>query len=130
MTVTEEIQKVKDAVNYYMEGAIKRDYEFLMKGWHPKCQMFGLDTEKQLKVYEQSFWKENFAKSIDNSEYKRTSKILDFDIHGTAASAKVKTVVESSKGTTIFIDYLSLLRIDGKWWIVNKIFDTKFTPKE
>lgn len=130
LTEQKELEKVKEAVNYYADGAIKRDFEYLTKGWHEDCQMMGLNAEGKLAKYDTTFWKEGFAKPIDDPEYKRESEILNVDIHGTAASAKVKTVVESSNGKLIFMDYLNLLKIDGKWWIVNKIFDTTRQPKK
>ncbi|NHJ47275.1 MAG: nuclear transport factor 2 family protein [Asgard group archaeon] len=131
LTDEQELLKVKEAVNYYANGAIKRDFEYLSKGWHKDCQMFGLNPEGKLAIYDLSFWKEGFAKPLDDDpEYKRVSKILNVDIHGIAASAKVETVVESSKGKVIFMDYLNHLKIDGKWWIVNKIFDAIRKPKE
>jgi hypothetical protein len=131
LTDEQELLKVKEAVNYYAKGAIKRDFEYLSKGWHKDCRMFGLNQEGNLAINDLSFWKKGFTKPLpDDPEYKRTSKILNVDIHGTAASAKVKTVVESSKGKVIFMDYLNLLKIDGKWWIVNKIFDTIRKPME
>jgi len=70
------------------------------------------------------------ATPIDDPDYKRSSEILNVDVHGGAASAKIKTVVESSKGTMIFMDYLNFLKIEDKWWIVNKIYDAEFTPKK
>jgi len=123
MTTKEELSKVEEAVNYYIKGAIKRDFEYLAKGWHDKAKMFGIGKEKKLVIYDKSFWKENLEKPIDDPKYKRTSEILSVDIVGTIASAKVKTVVESSKGSVIFMDLLNLLKINDSWQIVNKIFD-------
>jgi hypothetical protein len=129
MTEEKELLKVKEAVNYYADGAIKRDFEYLAKSWHEKCQMIGLNQQSELAIYDLNFWKEGLAKPIA-SDVKRTSEILSIDIHGVAASAKVKTIVDSSESEIIFIDYLNLLKIDGKWWIVNKIWDTTVNPKK
>ncbi|NHJ41262.1 MAG: nuclear transport factor 2 family protein [Asgard group archaeon] len=129
LTDKNELAKVKEAVNYYADGAIKRDADYIAKAWHPDCKMFGLNQEGKLAINDINFWKEGLKKPIEDPEYKRTSEILEVDIAGTAASAKVKTVVDSSKGKIIFIDYLNLLKIDDKWWIVNKIFDATRKPK-
>ena len=126
MTTKEELAKVEEAVSYYMKGAIKRDFEHLAKGWHDEAKMFGMDKEKKLVIYDKDFWKKSFEKSIDDPKYKRTSEILSVDIVGTIASAKVKTVVKSSKGSVIFMDLLNLLKINDKWQIVNKIYDATY----
>jgi len=130
MTTKEELTKVEEAVSYYMKGAIKRDFEYLAKGWHDEAKMFGIDKEKKLVIYDKKFWKENFEKPIEDPKYKRTSEILSVDIVGTIASAKVKTVVESSKGSVIFMDLLNLLKINDSWQIVNKIYDATYELKE
>ncbi len=123
MTTKEELARVEEAVNYYIKGTIERDFEFLAKGWHDEAKMFGIDKEKKLVIYDKNFWKESLGKPLDDPKYKRTSEILSVDIVGTIASAKVKTVVEHSKGSVIFMDLLNLLKINDSWQIVNKIYD-------
>ncbi len=126
MTTKEELARVEKAVNHYIKGTIKRDFEFLAKGWHDEAKMFGIDKEKKLVIYDKNFWKESLEKPIDDPKYKRTSEILSVDIVGTIASAKVKTVVEHSKGSVVFMDLLNLLKINDSWQIVNKIYDATY----
>jgi len=45
-------------------------------------------------------------------------KILSLDMTETTASAKVTMTMP----TVRWVDYLSLVKIDGRWWIVNKVF--------
>ena len=45
-------------------------------------------------------------------------EVHSVDLAGTCAVAKV----ESDFGDYGFVDYLSLLKIDGRWVIVNKVF--------
>ena len=49
---------------------------------------------------------------------KRTIGIQSLNIEGTAASAKIKIENESS----ILYDYMNMLKINGEWKIVSKIF--------
>lgn len=126
MTTKEELARVEEAVNYYIKGTIKRDFEILAKGWHDEAKMFGIDKEEKLVIYDKNFWKESLGKPIDDPKYKRTSEILSVDIVGTIASAKVKTIVEHSKGSVIFLDLLNLLKINDLWQIVNKIYDATY----
>jgi len=126
MTTKEELSKVEEAVNYYIQGTIKRDFDILAKAWHDAAKMFGLDKENKLVIYDKDFWKNSLAKKIDDPKYKRTSEILGLDIVGTIASAKVQTVVEHSKGSVVYMDLLNLLKINDKWQIVNKIYDATY----
>lgn len=51
-------------------------------------------------------------------EAQRRRRIVSIDRAGTAAMAKI----ELDYPTVRFVDYMSLLKIDGRWLIVNKIF--------
>jgi hypothetical protein len=52
-------------------------------------------------------------------EARRKRKIVMVDITGTAAIAKI----ELDYPDVFFTDYMSLLKVDGEWKIVDKIFD-------
>jgi len=58
-----------------------------------------------------------FAASAGKEE-KGDLSITSVDITGDAASVKVVEVYDQSK----YIDYLSLLKLNGEWKIVNKIY--------
>jgi hypothetical protein len=46
-------------------------------------------------------------------------RVVLVDIAGTSAVAKLET----RRPDLLIVDYMSLLKIDGRWQIVNKIFD-------
>jgi hypothetical protein len=52
-------------------------------------------------------------------EAKRQRRIVSIDITGTAAMAKI----ELDYPDALLTDYMSLLKVDGEWKIVDKIFD-------
>ncbi|NHJ84963.1 MAG: nuclear transport factor 2 family protein [Asgard group archaeon] len=129
MSYLSEYDTIKEAINYYIDGAINRDYEMLCKGWHPECRMFGITNEDQLSITSRDAWKDRFDKPIDDPNYFRVSEILTIDVSGKAANAKVKTTVATSTNIITYIDYLNLLKIGENWQIVNKIFDATIEPK-
>jgi protease I len=51
----------------------------------------------------------------------RKSEIVSLNIEGTAAQAKIR--IEQKELT--FTDYMNLLKIDGNWRIVSKIFQRR-----
>ena len=60
-----------------------------------------------------------YLKGRENAKQREaTVKVHSVDLAGSCAVAKV----ESDFGDYGFVDYLSLLEIDGRWVIVNKIF--------
>ncbi|HUU79334.1 MAG TPA: nuclear transport factor 2 family protein [candidate division Zixibacteria bacterium] len=126
---SEEIEKIKEAVNYYIDGAKKQDYELIYKGWHSEAKMMALNDDTTLKIYDRSIWEEWYKNAKEDPNVTRTSEILSIDFHGIAGNAKVKTIIENPDGTIIYIDYLNLLKIEDKWQIANKIFNTERIPK-
>ena len=58
-------------------------------------------------------------------EANRKRSIESIDVTGNAAVAKI--VLDYP--TTRFVDYMSLLKIDGEWKIVNKIFYAEQKPR-
>ncbi len=48
-------------------------------------------------------------------------RVLEVDVSGNAATAKLQLDYANS----VIVDYMSLLKVDGQWLIVNKIFDRK-----
>ena len=51
-------------------------------------------------------------------------RVVSVDVTGTAAVAKTELI----QPETVVTDYLSLLKVDGEWTIVGKIFDRRPTP--
>lgn len=63
-----------------------------------------------------------FAGSAGKEE-KGTLKILSVDVTDNAASVKV---IETYP-TSVYVDYLNLLKFGGEWRIVNKIYTSRPT---
>ena len=116
----------KEAIKNYMKGISERKFEYIAKVWYDKAKMFGLTIGKKLLISDQNIWKKDYERQIKDPKYKKTSELLSIDLVGTIASAKVKTIIESSKGTVVYIDFLNLLKIDDTWQIVNKIYDATY----
>jgi protease I len=124
-----EIDAIRSAVTHYINGANNQDYNEIFKGWHPDGKMMAFNEDGSLKIYDRSIWKDWYENAKPNPDVTRTSEILSIVYHGIAGNVKVKTILETPKETTIWTDYLNVLKIKGQWQIVNKIFDTVKKPK-
>ena len=113
-----DYQLVAQTVNYYLEGGTNNDYETLKKAFHETATMKYITKEgyKEVNALE-------FFSGMDASKPKqdRKTRIADITISGHAANARLE--IDYPKFT--FIDYMNLLKIDGEWKIVNKIFYRK-----
>jgi len=108
---------VRETVQHYLHGLKFNDVESLKKAFYPDAKLFFVKRDGQLGQLTQDQWYKGFAASAGQEE-KGDLKITAVDITGNAAAVKVVEVYPNSKYT----DYLSLLKFDGGWKIVNKIY--------
>ncbi|MEB3346974.1 nuclear transport factor 2 family protein [Aquimarina gracilis] len=108
---------VEKTLNYYLEGGTNNDFETLKKAFHETATMrYITDEYKEVNALE--FFKKGMKPGPKKN---RKTKIDYINITGHAANAKL----EIEYPTFTFIDYMNLLKIDGEWKVVSKIFYRK-----
>ncbi len=106
---------VEKTVSYYLDGGTNNDFETLKKAFHKNATMKYIRNG----VYQEVNAIEFFRKAIKpGPKQNRKTKIADIHISGHAATARL----EIDYPTFRFIDYMNLIRIDGEWKVVSKIF--------
>lgn len=111
---------VRQAVQSYLHGLKYNDVESLKKAFWPEARLFFVKNDGRLGQLTQSQWYEGFAASAGKEE-KGELKITSVDITDNAASVKV----EEDYPGSVYVDYLSLLKFEGEWRIVNKIYTSR-----
>lgn len=106
-----EIEKV---AGYYLNSGRTGDVDLLRKAFHPSLRLQFAKSGQYTEWLGSDYI--SWRKPGKKSQY--TSRILSIDCVGDAAMVKA----EMDMGSVKYIDYLSFLRIEGRWWIVNKIF--------
>ncbi len=107
---------VEKTVQYYLDGGTNNDFETLKKAFHKTATMrYITDEYKEVNALE------FFSKMKPGPKQNRKTKINYINITGHAANAKL----EIEYPTFTFIDYMNLLKINGEWKIVSKIFYKK-----
>ena len=114
----DDYQLVAQTVNYYLEGGTNNDYETLKKAFHETATMKYVTEEGYKEVNALKFFS-----GMDASKPKqnRKTRIANITVSGHAANARL----EIEYPTFTFVDFMNLLKIDGEWKIVNKIFYRK-----
>lgn len=112
----QDYKEIKDVVMQYVSGCAMGDVELAKKAFHKDAVMFGyLNSEL-------------CAGSIDalysaiaqlGAAPATKAEVDVMEVEGTAATVRV--VLENWHGLS-FTDFHSLVRIDGQWQIVAKIF--------
>jgi hypothetical protein len=108
---------VRAALNHYIQGHATGDGSHARIAFHPSANLYfirdGKYAERTSADYAAGF---SGRPAADEAQRKR--RIESVDISGTAAQAKI---VLEYPGVT-FTDYMTLLKIDGEWKIVAKVF--------
>jgi hypothetical protein len=112
-----EKEAVKVPLENYLKGHETGKAEYMEKAFHTEGKLMfirdGKYTTRDFKDYIGGMGGEPAE-----DEAKRKRKIESIDISGNAAVGKI--VLDYPK--VRFVDYMTLLKIDGEWKIVNKTF--------
>ena len=114
-------QAIRQAVQYYFDGGRLGDSATMRKA-------FRTDVAHMFYVREGKLVDVPIPEFVARTERKGTPgfapdtfprRVVMVDVTGTSAFAKLETV----RPAQVVVDYMALLKIDGQWQIVNKIFD-------
>lgn len=109
-----ELAAIENTLTNYLQAGRNGDLATLRGAFHARARLQfvrdGKYTEWSLAKY--------IGACKPNHESNYRTRVLSIDFAGTAASAKLELDIGRHK----FIDYMSLLKIGGRWCIVNKIF--------
>jgi hypothetical protein len=115
---------VRQAIEYYFQGHATGNGENHRKAFHPEAKLFWIREGKFTQRTSEEYIAGSSGKpAADESLRKRSIEMID--ITGNAAVAKVVLDYPQVR----FTDYMSLLKIDGEWKIVNKTFVSEPKPK-
>jgi hypothetical protein len=113
-----DINQIKgDLERFYVLGHSEYDPELYHQILHPTWKMYHFEDGVLTEVD-----RDEFCRWYDPGK-KDPSLIWDFEIHSvdvTGDVAQVKLHLENQR--VLYFDYLNLMRISGKWWIVHKIY--------
>ncbi|MEX0142103.1 putative lumazine-binding protein [compost metagenome] len=119
-TYVQDYQAIVAVLNQYNAGGAQADSSIMRPAFSSEATIFGVDGEDKLtggpieglfEIIDSAFRPSPQAKAA----------IARIDIVGTAASARVDT--DELSGFR-FTDFFNLLKVQGEWTIVSKIYHT------
>ena len=118
-TFVEDYNAIVDVLNKYNGGCARADSRTLKLEFSEQVTIFGIDEGKLSGGPIEDLF--TAIDTVFRPSPEAKAAIVRIDIVGTAASARVDT---DNVSGYCFTDFFHLLRIDGKWTVVSKIYHT------
>ena len=111
---------VRVPLENYIKAHATGDPEYARKAFHSEGNMIWIREGKYSSEPFDAFIKRAFTgkPAADEAKRKEGRRIEAVDVSGNAAVARIVLDYPTVK----FVDYMTLLKIDGEWKIVNKSF--------
>lgn len=112
-----DLEQIREVIGYYFEGHATGVASHFEKAFHSEAKLFWIrDGQLSQRTSAEYISRARGVPPEDESERKR--RIVSIDVSGTAAVVKVELDYPSA----LIYDYMSMLKVDGSWKIINKTF--------
>jgi len=123
-TYVPEYQAIVEVLNKYNEGCKQAKSSIMKPAFSEQATMFSVDGDGKLTGGPIQTLFDGIDSAFRPSP-EAQGVIVKIDIVGTAASARIDT---NDVSGFCFTDFFNLLKVDGKWTVVSKIFHTHIAP--
>lgn len=104
----------------YLKGHATGDGEYFRKAFHADAKIQGIRDGKLVTRTREEFAAGASGRPAED-EAQRKRRIVSVDVVGDAAYAKI----DLDYPKVHFTDYMTLLKVDGEWKIMSKVYDTE-----
>jgi hypothetical protein len=117
--VTNTHTEIQSTIANYVRGYLEADGDRLSQAFHPETRLHSASEKGELERTEMAGWLENLRTRKEKGDIREGRfEVAFIDVSGDSAVAKVLLQLPKLQ----FTDYLSLLRIQGRWLITGKIY--------
>ena len=102
----------------YFKGHAQGDGAYMRKAFHPDAKICSNNREGKLTCLTAEEFAGRFTSGPAADEAKRKRTVESLEVTGDTAIAKLILDYPTVK----FTDYMSLMKVDGEWRIMNKIY--------
>lgn len=122
-----EFEAIRRTVNKYGDGITNGDVALLRSAFHPQAMMYGASGDSATIMEIEGLFgyvASQEAPATTGEQHRCT--ISKIDVAGHAASVEV--MQENCYGVN-YVNYFQLLKMDGQWLIVSKVYDAVHTQQ-
>ena len=104
-------------MDFYHEGHVQYKPELYDEILHDDWKFFYFNRAGKLEIVDKDTYKSWYNPDDRDDKLEWYTEILNIDISGDNASVKLKI----GNQTVEYTDYFNMIKIEGRWWVVNKI---------
>ncbi|MEO8200141.1 MAG: nuclear transport factor 2 family protein [Gemmatimonadota bacterium] len=109
---------VREVIGHYLHGLKFNDVNDLKTAFWPEAKLYFTRRDGGLGQLSQEDWYRGFEGSAGKEE-PGDLRIADMEITNDIALVKVVEDYATSR----YVDYISMVKFGGRWWIVNKVYN-------
>ncbi|NPD88816.1 MAG: hypothetical protein HGN29_08820 [Asgard group archaeon] len=118
-----EIQEIKNTVHDFYNGIFEHDYDKICSFFYSEGKSMGYSSRrKEIGIVSRNHWKEMFENNPIDPNQRYHFEIANIEYFKTAATVQIDIWEEFDETRMEYRDFLSLLKLESKWLIVNKVF--------
>ncbi|MFM9924755.1 nuclear transport factor 2 family protein [Variovorax sp. H27-G14] len=117
-TYVQDYQAISEVLNKYIEGCKQAKSSIMKSAFDPKATMYSVGADGKLAGGPIALLFEGIDKDFRPSPDAQAA-ITRIEIVGTAASARIDA---NGMSGLSFTDFFHLLKVDGQWTVISKIF--------
>jgi hypothetical protein len=124
MTETNNIRIIEGVIQSYLDGLYESDADKIASAFHPTSALTSVSSDGELVITPRDKWLEmvRTRPSPKQRGLPRHDQVLTIDlVSPTMAYVKLRCAIPPR----FFTDQLSLLKIDGRWQIAQKVYATE-----
>jgi hypothetical protein len=121
--MSSEVAAIEKVLQVYFDGLYEGDTKKLGEAFHPASHLYSAGPDGKAADMPRADWFKMVEgrKSAKANGSARADRIVSIDFSGPAtAFAKVECQIPPR----YFTDYLTLLKVDGRWQVISKSFHT------
>ena len=118
-----ELARIRKVIDLYSEGVKNGDVETLREAFHPQSAMYGYKGDDLYATPIEGLYEyiRNTTPPAEAGEVGEAYECIITSISVTGNAATVELANDSYHAHD-FVDFFQLLKVDGRWWIVSKLF--------
>ena len=124
MPTSDDVRIIEGVIQCYLDGLYENDAGKIASAFHPTSALTSVSDDGELMILPRDLWLEKVRTrpSPKQQGLSRHDEVLAIDlVSPTMAYVKLKCAIPPR----FFTDQLSLLKIDGRWQVAQKVFMTE-----